>query len=120
MRAGIVLAGMSAGSVCWFEQGLSDSIKAGELHPLQGLGFLPGSNCPHYDGEAERRPVYQRLIAEGKMIDGFAADDGAALHFIDGVFAKAVSSREKARVYRVGRSTDGVREKAIKTEFLGA
>ncbi len=120
LRAGIVLAGISAGSICWFEQGLSDSIKTGELHPLKCLGFLPGSNCPHYDGEAERRPVYQRLIAAGDMSDGFAADDGAALHFIDGVFAKAVSSRENARVYRVERTADGVEERALETEFLGA
>lgn len=120
LRAGVVLAGISAGSICWFEQGLSDSIKTGELHPLQCLGFLPGSNCPHYDGEAERRPVYQRLIAGGEMSDGFAADDGAALHFIDGVFAKAVSSRANARAYRVGRGPDGVQEKAIEIEFLGA
>jgi hypothetical protein len=54
------------------------------------------------------------------MSDGFAADDGAALHFIDGVFAKAVSSRAKARVYRVERTSDGVEEKALETEFLGA
>ena len=120
LRAGIVLAGISAGSICWFEQGLSDSIKTGELHPLKCLGFLPDSNCPHYDGEAERRPVYQRLIAGGDMSDGFAADDGAALHFIDGVFAKAVSSRERARVYRVERTSDGVEEKALETQFLGA
>jgi peptidase E len=120
LRAGILLAGISAGSICWFEQGLSDSIKTGELHPLKCLGFLPGSNCPHYDGEAERRPVYQRLIARGELSDGFAADDGAALHFIDGVFAKAVSSREKAQVYRVSRTPDGVEEKALETEFLGA
>jgi len=120
LRAGIVLAGISAGSICWFEQGLSDSIKTGELHPLKCLGFLPGSNCPHYDGEVQRRPVYRRFIAGGEMSDGFAADDGAALHFIDGVFAKAVSSREKARVYRVERTADGVQEKALETEFLGA
>jgi len=120
LHAGIVLAGISAGSICWFEQGLSDSIKTGELHPLKCLGFLPGSNCPHYDGEAERRPVYQRLIAGGDISDGFAADDGAALHFIDGVFAKAVSSRQRARVYRVGRTAEGVQEKALETEFLGA
>jgi dipeptidase E len=120
LRAGVVLAGISAGSICWFEQGLSDSIRTGELHPLKCLGFLPGSNCPHYDGEADRRPAYQRLIAGGEMSDGFAADDGAALHFIDGVFAKAVSSRAMARVYRVGRGPDGVQEKALEIEFLGA
>ena len=119
LRAGIVLAGISAGSICWFEQGLSDSIKTGELRQLKCLGFLPGSNCPHYDGEAERRPVYQRLIAGGEMSDGFAADDGAALHFIDGVFAKAVSSRVRSRVYRVERTSEGVEENALETEFLG-
>ena len=71
-EAGIVLAGVSAGSICWFEAGVTDSFRA-ELDALECLGFLPGSNCPHYDGEAQRRPAYHRLVR-----DGFAA--GVAWH----------------------------------------
>ena len=79
--AGIVLAGPSAGALCWFECGVTDSFGP-ELAQLDGgLGFLPGSFCPHYDGEPERRPTYQRLIREG-LAPGYAADDavGSALH----------------------------------------
>src|SRR5918999_6595615 len=78
---GVVLGGGSAGSICWFEYGVTDSI-AGPLTPLPCLGFLPGSNCPHYDSERDRRPTFRRLVATGKMPDGVAADDGVALHFI--------------------------------------
>ena len=64
-QSGIVLTGVSAGAICWFEQGLTDSFSDG-LRPLDCLGFLPGSCCPHYDGEAQRRPSYHRLLAAGK------------------------------------------------------
>jgi dipeptidase E len=120
LATGVVLAGISAGSICWFEQGLSDSIRTGELHPLACLGFLPGSNCPHYDGEAERRPVYHRFIADGRLRDGYAADDGAALHFVDSKLAGAVSSRPQAKAYRVRWTPNGVEEAAIETEYQGA
>jgi peptidase E len=99
---GIVLAGISAGSICWFEEGLTDS--TGSLTPLRCLGFLPGSNCPHYDGERLRRPVYRRMVATGRMRPGLAADDGAALHFVGTRLADVVSSRPGARAWRVGRS----------------
>src|SRR5262245_2380311 len=61
---GIVLTGISAGSICWFEDGITHSIP-GSLTPLRCLGFLKGSNCPHYDGEADRRPAFHRLLREG-------------------------------------------------------
>ncbi|MCG8366315.1 MAG: peptidase E [Pseudanabaenales cyanobacterium] len=82
-EAGIVLAGLSAGSICWFEEGMTDSVP-GSLNPLRCLGFLKGSHCPHYDGEAERRPAYQRLLSEGLISEGYAADDGVGLHFVGG------------------------------------
>jgi peptidase E len=119
-ESGVVLAGISAGSICWFEQGLSDSVRAGELLPLKCLGFLPGSNCPHYDGEAERRPVYTKFIGEGTMQDGYAADDGAALHYVGTKPVKAVCSRPAARVYRVEKCGEGVQETALEMEFLGS
>ena len=88
---GTVLAGWSAGSICWFEQGVTDSIP-GSLTSLTGLGFLKGSNCPHYDGEKERRPSYHRLILEGKIQSGVAADDGVGLHYRDGKLVKVYSA----------------------------
>jgi dipeptidase E len=103
---GIVLAGRSAGSICWFEGGTTDSF--GGLDPLRdGLGFLPGSHSPHYDGEPERRPTYQRLVATGELPPGFAADDGAALVFRGTELVEVVSEEPGARAYRVERGPDG-------------
>ena len=77
---GAVLGGVSAGANCWFECCVTDSFR-GALDPLHdGLGFLPGSFCPHYDGEKLRRPVYRSLLVDGGFAPGYAADDGAALH----------------------------------------
>ncbi len=118
-REGVVLAGLSAGSVCWFEEGLSDSVVPGALRPLPCLGFLPGSNCPHYDGEPGRRPTYRRLVASGRMRPGLAADDGAALVFEGRRFSGAVSSRPGARAWRVERRGRGAVETEIVPEFLG-
>jgi dipeptidase E len=115
---GIVMAGISAGSICWFEAGVTDSFGEG-LEPLQSLGFLNGSNCPHYDGEAERRPAYHRLITKGQIPRGFAADDSAALHFIGSDLHKAVSSRPQAMAYEVQLREGDLEEKTLKTEYLG-
>jgi dipeptidase E len=113
--SGIVLAGISAGSICWFEEGLSDSVVPGRLEPISCLGFLPGSNCPHFDGEAKRRPTYRRLVGKGAMVPGLAADDGVALVFEGKRFAGAVASRPRARAWRVGRSA----ETEIRPVYLG-
>ena len=99
--AGILLCGGSAGSLCWFECGTTDSFDLNQLAPLHdGLGFLPGSHCPHYDGEAQRRPLYHRLVAEG-FPPGYAIDDDAAIHFVDTDVAEVVSARAGATAYRV-------------------
>jgi peptidase E len=112
-RAGVVLAGTSAGSNCWFEGSTTDSF--GPLAALpDGLGFLPGSHSPHYDSEPGRRPTYRRLVAEGALPDGHAADDGAGLVFDGSELAEVVTSREGARAYRVIRGLDG---QAIETEL---
>ena len=86
-QRGAVLAGLSAGANCWFEQSITDSVVA-ELSVLPGLGFLPGSFCPHYDGEAQRRPAYHRFLAEGAILPGYAADDSVAFHFVDGALQR--------------------------------
>jgi dipeptidase E len=116
--AGTVMCGVSAGSICWFEAGVTDSFSP-NLGPLNdGLGILPGSNCPHYDGEAKRRPTYQRLVSEG-FPAGYAADDGCALHFENAKLKRIVSSRPNAKAYRVERK-DGQRlETPLNADYLG-
>ena len=98
--AGIVLAGMSAGAICWFEASVTDSFGP-TLAPLNdGLRLLPGSCCPHYDGEPLRRPTYQRLVASG-FPAGYAVDDAAALVFEGTDLVEVVASTPDARAYRV-------------------
>ncbi len=97
---GIVLAGSSAGMICWFEAGVTDSFGPQLEGMRDGLGFLPGSACPHYDGEERRRPVYQELVANG-FPPGLAADDTAALHFVGTELREVVAAREGACGYRV-------------------
>ena len=98
---GVVLCGVSAGMNCWFEASTTDSFDLSRLAGLRdGLGFLPGSACPHYDGEEQRRPVYQALVAGG-FPAGLAADDGVGLHFVGTELKEPVSVREGANAYRV-------------------
>jgi dipeptidase E len=99
-EAGIVLAGWSAGMICWFEAGVTDSFGPQLEGMRDGLGFLPGSACPHYDGEDQRRPVYTQLVAEG-FPPGIAADDSVALRYEGTELAEVVSARAGARAYRV-------------------
>jgi peptidase E len=101
-ESGTVLAGVSAGAICWFETGVTDSSASG-LYPLMGLGFLAGACCPHYDGEAERRPALRGLVDAGTITSALALDDGAAAHFVNGRLANIVSSRPQAHAYRVER-----------------
>ena len=97
---GAVLGGVSAGANCWFEACVTDSFGP-DLGPLvDGLSLLAGSFCPHYDGEERRRPVYTELVADG-FPPGYAADDGAALHFVGTELREVVASRDGARAYRV-------------------
>jgi dipeptidase E len=97
---GIVLAGSSAGMICWFEAGVTDSFGPQLEGMRDGLGFLPGSACPHYDGEEQRRPVYTRLVANG-FPAGIAADDTVGLHYVGRELQEAVTVREGAHAYRV-------------------
>jgi dipeptidase E len=99
-EAGVLLCGWSAGMICWFEAGVTDSFGPQLDGMRDGLGFLPGSACPHYDGEERRRPVYTSLVADG-FPPGHAADDAAALHFVGTELREVVSAREGARGFRV-------------------
>jgi dipeptidase E len=96
---GVVLWGASAGMICWFEHGVTDSFGP-QLAAMDCLGFLPGSACPHYDGEEQRRPRYRDLIDAG-LAAGIAADDGVALHYEGTELVEVVSSRPGATAYRV-------------------
>jgi peptidase E len=117
-QQGIVLCGISAGSLCWFECGVTDSF--GPLAALHdGLKFLPGSNCPHYDGEPQRRPTYHRLVGDGTLPAGYAADCGCALHFVGDHLAKVVTSRPSAAAYRVERKGGTAVETRLAVEYLG-
>jgi peptidase E len=102
-EAGVVLAGSSAGMICWFEASITDSYGP-RLAPLHdGLGFLPGSACPHYDGEERRRPVYREAVANG-LAPGYAADDLVGLHFEGTELREVVTARDGSRAYRVDAS----------------
>jgi dipeptidase E len=96
---GIVLSGSSAGGICWFEHGVTDSFGP-QLAPMDCLGFLPGSFCPHWDDEENRRPVYHDLLKAG-FPAGYAADAGVGLHFIDGELQEAVAGDEGSNAYRL-------------------
>jgi peptidase E len=98
---GVLLTGWSAGMICWFEAGVTDSFGPQLEGMRDGLGFLGGSACPHYDGEERRRPVYTRLVSEG-FPDGVAADDGVGIHFVGAELAEVVSVSDGATAYRVG------------------
>jgi len=114
---GAVLCGLSAGMICWFKDGLTDSF--GQLQALgDGLGFIDASACPHYSGEAKRRPAFHEAIQQG-LPSGYAADDGAALHFQGTKLVEAVSSRKEASAYKVELLNGSVQETRLNVRYLG-
>jgi dipeptidase E len=116
-EAGIVLTGVSAGAICWFDQGLTDSFSDG-LWPLECLGFLPGSCCPHYDGEAQRRPSYHRLLASGEISAGVAIEDWTGVHFKGSEIHRVIASKRGAQAYSMRAVHGSVQEVPLPGEFL--
>src|SRR5271167_3149290 len=116
-NAGVVMAGISAGAICWFEDGLTDSFGMPFCGLNDGLGFVHGACCPHYDGEKERRPALMRLIKRG-FPPTLALDDGAAAHFVGTRLKEIVTSRPKARAIRVALGKGVVVEKALPVRYL--
>lgn len=115
-EAGVVLGGVSAGAIAWFEEAVTDSV-AGELRRLPALGWLQGSACPHFDGEKERRPTALRFATEG-MPEGIGLDDGAAALFENERLVRCVASWNGARAWRIGRRGDTALAEALPTDAL--
>jgi dipeptidase E len=116
-RAGVILCGVSAGSLCWFASGLTAYHH--DARPYTGLGLLPHSNAVHYEEEPNRRPAYHAALRAGELPAGYAASDGAALHFVGPDLHRVVLSRPGARAYRVERAGDEVTELPLPADYLG-
>ena len=114
---GIVLGGASAGSLCWFEEGTTDS-RPKELSTVQCLGFLKGSHSPHYDAEPGRRPLYQKLIGSGRMKPGYACDNDAGIYFEEDAVRRVVATRAEAKVYHVSVVDGKVVERVMEPERI--
>jgi dipeptidase E len=115
-KMGIVMAGLSAGAMCWFQGGISMS--GGRPEVVDGCGLLPGSLSVHRDGEAERLPVYLEAVGQGALAEGWAVDDCAALVFAGTTLAACVSSRPGAGVVRVERFAGGVMQRRVDVHLL--
>lgn len=109
---GIVLGGASAGSLCWFEEGTTDS-RPKELSIVKCLGFLRGSHSPHYDAEPGRRPLYHKLIGSGRMKPGYACDNDAGIYFEDNEVKRVVAARAGAKAYYVSVVNGSVSERVM-------
>jgi len=114
---GIVLAGGSAGSLCWFLNGTTDS-RPKELSIVEGLGFLKYSHCPHYSSEESRRPLYHKNILSGDFLPGYACDDQAGIVFKNGEFAKAVSLNKENNSYFVSVENGEITEQKLDPEII--
>lgn len=118
-QAGVVLTGVSAGSVCWFTGGTTDSFGLPLREVRNGLGFLPYSNSAHHDAELQRRPVITKLIAEQRLPECYATDNGAGVTFFGTAFHEAVSETTGARAWHLTRNDDGtVHEEPLPTRLL--
>jgi peptidase E len=117
-EAGVVLQGVSAGSLCWHVGGTTDSFGP-TLQPVtNGLAFLPYSNSPHHDAEEQRRPLIHRLIAEGTLPDGYATENGTGLVFFGTELVDAFTEVEGKVAYSLTRDGDSTRELVLDTRLL--
>jgi peptidase E len=116
-ESGVVLCGLSAGSLCWFAESVTGF--HGEPQRVEGLGLLPWSNCVHYEAAGERRAAYRRFLLEG-MRPGYAAEDGTGLHFKGVGLSRVVSSRPDTSGWRLEKRDDVVAETRLPVTYLGA
>jgi peptidase E len=118
-QSGVVLSGVSAGSICWHQGGSTDSFGLELRAFTDGLGWLPYSNGVHYDAEEQRRPKMHELIGNGTLGDGYATDDGAGLLYRGTTLTEVVADREGPRGYELKRAADGsVTETPLPTRVL--
>lgn len=114
---GIVLGGASAGSLCWFEEGTTDS-RPKELTIVEGLGFIKGSHCPHYDAEPLRRPLYLKLVGSGQMKPGYACDNEAGIYFEDNIVKRVVATKASSKAYYVSAAGGKAVERVLEPELI--
>ncbi|MFT5737589.1 MAG: dipeptidase E [Maribacter sp.] len=115
---GVVMGGGSAGSLCWFNGGTTDS-RPGKLSIVEGMSFIDKSHCPHYNSETSRRPLYHQNILSGKLSDGYACDDRSAIHFINGVVHTSVSLDAENHSYYVYEKNGKIVENRISSKIIG-
>ena len=108
-EGGTIMSGVSAGAICWFEQGITDSWEE-ELKILDCLGFVPGNCCPHYDEEPQRRPSLKKFLIEGALDDCYAIDGGCALHLKDRYDHKAIAFAQDKNAYLVNQVNEDIIE----------
>jgi peptidase E len=119
-ESGVVLGGVSAGSICWHVGGPTDSFGPDLRAVTNGLGLLPYGNGVHYDSEEQRRPLLHRLVGDGTLPTSYATDDGVGLHYVGTELVEALSDRDDAKAYRIERGADGgVTETELETRRLG-
>jgi len=111
-NTGTVLCGVSAGAICWFEKGVTDSW-ASNLNIMDCIGLLEGCCCPHYDGEANRKPAVEKLLMNSKVDSCYALDDGSALHYKNGELHNAVSFYKNANAYYVTKDKNNIHHKTL-------
>jgi dipeptidase E len=114
---GIILAGGSAGSLCWFTGGYSDS-RPKQLSIVYGLAFLPFSHCPHYHSEPTRKPLYFQAVLDGKLGEGYACDDMAGIIFVNGEFKKSVSVNTDNNNYFISAKEGKINEQMLPSEII--
>lgn len=116
--AGVILTGMSAGAICWFDDGITNP-SPGVLTRLPCLGLLKGSFCPHYDERAELRRAFKHLIHEGTIAEGYGVEDGVALHFVGRDLLRIISSRPSAAAFKVSMRGNRIHEEKLRAHYLG-
>ena len=117
-ESGIILSGMSAGAICWFDDGITNP-SPGVLARLPCLGLLNGSFCPHYDDRAELKTAYHKLILDGIIEEGFGVEDGAAVHFVGNAPLRVVTSRTGVTAYKVRKIRNKISESPMEAVYLG-
>jgi len=116
-KRGKVLCGVSAGAICWFKQGITDSW-ASNLNVMDCIGFIDSMACPHYQEEKERRPTVHEFLLKNKIKSGYAIDGGAAIHFFDGNYKDSLQFYKNSNVYYVSNRNGQIKEEQMKMRAL--